>query len=104
MGSATHDWPGHVDSVSLLHKVFYKWRIVYLRKITFSRWFQQTLVLLKNIPARFPAKESNHTQCGHEIQPTISEADPFLCLIHSGVSRDTLSFNPDFQTFHFVKM
>ena len=38
------------------------------------------LVLLKNIPARFPAKELNHTQCGHEIQPAISEADRFLCL------------------------
>ena len=59
MGSATHDWPGHVDSVSHVHTVFYKWRVLHLRKITFSRWFQQTLVLLKNknIPARFPAKE-----------------------------------------------
>ena len=77
---ATHDWPGHVDSVSLLHAVFYKWRVLHLGNITFSRWFKQTLVLQKNIPARFPAKESNHTQCGHDIQPAVSEADPFLCL------------------------
>ena len=69
----------------------------------FSVISAETLVLLKNIPARFPAKESKHTQCGHEIQPTISEADPFLRLIHSGVSRDTLSFNPDFQTFQIVR-
>ena len=68
MGSATHDWPGHVDSVWLLHTVFYKWRVLHLKKITFSGWLQQTLVLLKNSPARVPAKESN------------SEADPFLCL------------------------
>ena len=38
------------------------------------------LVLLKTIPARFRAKESNLTQCRHEIQPAISEADRFLCL------------------------
>ena len=40
-----------------MHTVFYKWRVLHLRKITFSLWFQQTLVLLKNIPARLPAKE-----------------------------------------------
>ena len=52
--------------------------VLHLRKITFSRWFQQTIVLPKNIPAKFPAKESNHTQCGREFKPAVSEADPFL--------------------------
>ena len=37
----------------------------------------------KNIPTRFPAKQSNHVHCRHGIQPAISEADPFLCLGHS---------------------
>ena len=68
MGSATHDWPGHVDSVSLLHTVLFLQMKSYASQedFHFSRWFQQTLVLLKNSPARFPAKESN------------SEADPFF--------------------------
>ena len=79
MGSVTHDWPGNVDSVSPLHTVFCKWRVLHLRKVIISWWFQQALIPVKNIPARFPAK-SNHTQCGHEIQPAISQADPFLCL------------------------
>ena len=56
---------------------------------------------------RFPAKESNYTQCGHDIQPAVSEADPFLCLNgqqRCEEGRDMLSFNPDFRTFHFVRM
>ena len=54
MGSATQDWPGQADNVSLLHTVFYKWRVLHLRKIIFSRWFQQTLVLLKKHSSKIP--------------------------------------------------
>ena len=86
MGSATHDWPGHVDSVSRFHTVFYKWRVLHLRKITFSRWFQQTLVLLKydSLP-----RSRITPSAGMTSSPQFLKLIPFyVWMINNDVSRD----------------
>ena len=75
----------HFCRLYFTHEEFCIW----LGKIIFSRRFQQTAarptVCCSSAKKKFqqdslPGRRSNHTKCGHEIQPAGSEADPSLGL------------------------